>query len=85
MLYLIHQAKRLIVQEEDLEMARYIVEKEIELSPCEHPLCDQLHQRFMIMGIHGVRFHETKRVEWLVVDSETDSQVYNSSSTKHCV
>jgi hypothetical protein len=66
-------------------MARYIVEKEIEESPCEHPLCDQLHDRFMQKSDDHLSFHMTKRVEWLVIDTETGNQVYNASLKKHCV
>ena len=64
---------------------RYVVEKEIQESPCEHPLCDQLHKRFMQRGLSDVWFHETKTIWWLVVDTETGNQVHNASSKKECV
>lgn len=67
-------------------MPRYIVEKDIQEVPCEHPDCERFHQRFMVRNERNdVRYHDTKRVEWIVVDSETDSQVYNSLLKKDCV
>ena len=66
-------------------MSRYILEKEIEEAPCEHPDCERFHQRFMEKGHNDIQFHMTKRVEWLVVDSETGNQVYNASLKKYCV
>jgi len=66
-------------------MSKYIVEKDIQESPCEHPLCDRLHKRFMQRGFNDVWFHETKSVWWLVIDSETGDQVHNAEGKKECV
>lgn len=60
----------------------WTVEKNEYSVPCEHPLCEQLHQRFMVdvpwegivqTGLYSVwssgveRFHEKQRVEWVVL------------------
>jgi len=64
---------------------RFVLEKEIELSPCEHPLCEQLHRRFMTADLKGERtVHEIKSRWWLVIDSKTGDQVYNAQSMKDC-
>ena len=67
-----------------MKLVKYVVEKDIVETPCEHPLCDRLHKRFMQRGQNDVWFHDTKRVEWIVVDTETGNQVYNSSTKKEC-
>lgn len=63
----------------------FIVQKEIEEAPCEHPECERFHQRFMERGHNDVRFHMTKKTWWLVIDTRTNSQVYNAATKKHCV
>jgi hypothetical protein len=65
-------------------MNQYIVQKQIEYSPCEHPMCDQLHRRFMQPTIHGGSFHETKTTWWIVVDTQTGMQAHNAKSQKEC-
>lgn len=65
-------------------MSRYVVQKDIEYSPCEHPMCDQLHRRFMERTLHGGWFHEIKTTWWIVVDTQTGSQAHNAKSNKEC-
>lgn len=53
----------------------YTVEKNEYEVPCDHPLCEQLHQRFMetneYVDDHGkyqkVRYHNKRRIEWVIV------------------
>lgn len=69
-----------LVAEEPAEV--WTVEKNEYEVPCEHPLCEQLHQRYMVevpwegivqTGLYSVwssgveRFHSTKRTEWVVL------------------
>lgn len=64
---------------------RFVLEKETELSPCEHPLCEQLHRRFMTANTRGERIvHEIKTTWWLVVDSKTGNQMHNARTRKEC-
>ena len=60
----------------------FIVEKEIQESPCEHPECERFHQRFMEKGFRDERFHMTKRTWWLVIDTRTGNQADNGATRK---
>lgn len=43
--------------------------------PCEHPLCDRLHQRFMEYSDDGrTRWHDAKRKQYVVWDRVTDQR-----------
>ena len=66
---------------------RYIVVKSEYNSPCEHPLCDQLHRRFFNERNNdtGEEWHETKQTQWLVIDTHTDKQEHYASTKKECV
>ena len=51
-------------------MNHYVIEKqEYEGAPCDHPLCDQLHRRFMVDGVHYRHVRE-----WVIVDTRTDQR-----------
>ena len=60
----------------------FIVEKEIEEAPCEHPDCERFHQRFMEKDFNDVWFHMTKRTWWLVIDTRTGNQADNGATRK---
>ena len=63
---------------------RYVIEKDIMESPCDHPMCDQLHKRFMQRGWNDTMYHETKTVWWVVIDTTTQMQVHNASTKREC-
>lgn len=48
---------------------RYRIERQDGETSCEHPLCDTLHQRFMVRGIgnRGLE-HIVRYVQWHVWD-----------------
>lgn len=47
--------------------ADYIVIYDEFESPCEHPLCDRLHQRFMHTNEYGDRFHLKTNRQWIIL------------------
>lgn len=47
---------------------RYTVERQENYTECEHPLCDQLHQRFFVQDGHGGAVHEVRYYYWVVWD-----------------
>ena len=65
--------------------ARYVVVKNIMESPCEHPKCEQLHQRFMNQQDHTGWFHMTTRTEWIVVDIVSEYCEHLGVNKKDCV
>jgi hypothetical protein len=66
---------------------QYIVVKEEYKSPCEHPLCDQLHRRFFNERNDdtGETWHETKQTYWSVIDTHRGLQAHWGTTKKECV
>lgn len=62
----------------------YVIEKEIQESPCEHPMCEHFHRQYMQRGINDVWFHETKTTWWIVIDTATGEQAFNASTRTEC-
>jgi hypothetical protein len=46
-----------------------IERQEYDGAPCSHPMCEQLHQRFMDHGVHY-----THVIEWVIVDVRTNER-----------
>jgi hypothetical protein len=51
---------------------RYQVEAQVNWTECDHPLCDQLHERFIYRGMHDVPY-----TVWIVWDVEYGGYVEN--------
>lgn len=47
---------------------RFVVEKQELVTECSHPLCDQIHERFMEGGVHW-----TYPTAWHVWDNERNA------------
>lgn len=74
------------------DITRYTVERDGHEVPCEHPMCWQLHQRFMQRMPHGQtfyddsagkhvdRYHMSKRTYWLIIDSETGQRAFDGDT-----
>lgn len=67
-------------------MTRYAVVRDDYPMPCEHPLCWQLHQRYMTrcdehldpaLGQFVDRYHEVMRRQWVIVDTATGERAFD--------
>jgi len=56
--------------------ARYKVLNASFPSPCDHPLCEQLHRRFMERSITGAMFHDKMNTMFVIIDTETDERAF---------
>ena len=55
---------------------RYVIERQDDLTECEHPMCDPLHRRFWTDGNTGeVMLHWVTESQWHVWDNEKNDYV----------
>lgn len=54
--------------------SRYVIEREDGITECTHPLCDQLHQRFIERDMHLVAY-----VSWHVWDTERGDYAHDTA------
>jgi len=59
------------------QTTRYEIVRDEFTVPCDHPMCDRFHQRFMYDAGNGVRWHDKKRVNWLIIDTTTDQRAFD--------
>ena len=65
---------------------RYAVKQDIMEIPCEHPKCEQLHERFFnCQDTKGNWFHLLRRKEWSVINLETGFAEYTDKSKVRCI
>ena len=66
-------------------MPRYEVQQDTIEIPCEHPKCEQLHERyFNCQDSRGNWFHMLYRKEWIVVHTDSGMSEFISRSKAEC-
>ena len=54
---------------------RFTIEKQDHEYPCEHEMCETLHQRFIKHGVHLAT-----RVEWIILDNSTGFRAFRGET-----